>query len=67
MGARNLHDFVSAPGKLLTKGEPDFLHRATHDRWHWKKSAEHDCDFHAAKNNKRCLDFARHDRSVGAP
>src|ERR1700730_9183033 len=44
---------MTAPGKLLAERKPNLLHRATHDRWHGQKCAEHDRNLHAATRSSK--------------
>src|ERR1700680_2144560 len=44
---------MTAPGKLLAQGKPNFFHRPTHDWWHGQKRAEHDRDLHAATRSSK--------------
>src|SRR5260370_15773071 len=44
---------MTAPGKLLAQGKPNFFHCAAHDWWHGQKCAEHDRDLHAATRSSK--------------
>src|SRR5438128_9056054 len=44
---------MTAPGKLLAQGKPNFFHCAAHDWWHGQKCAAHDRDLHAATRSSK--------------
>src|SRR5437667_9922854 len=44
---------MTAPGKLLAQGKPNFFHCAAHDWWYGQKCAEHDRDLHAATRSSK--------------
>src|SRR6266404_5990234 len=42
---------MTAPGKLLAQGKPNFFHCAAHDWWYREKRAQHDGDLHIDLTN----------------